>query len=84
VRASEVVAIVIEERSSTSYSERKGYNEESFWLVLVLVLAGGAKIDVEVGSRLALEPEVEKLLAVVDEKVYLLRDSVVVIGGPQG
>jgi hypothetical protein len=44
VRAGEVAAVAIEDRSSTYYRPSKGYDESIEWNVLVVVTRGGAKI----------------------------------------
>jgi hypothetical protein len=46
IRARDVAAVIIEERSSSYYRPSKGYDESIEWNVLLVVLRGGAKIEI--------------------------------------
>jgi hypothetical protein len=67
VLASEIAAVVIEERSSTYFRASKGYEEEIEWRVLVVVTKGGAKLDVA-DERFGMPgmEGVERLVEIVD------------------
>jgi hypothetical protein len=46
VRASEVAAVIVEDRTSSYFRPSKGHDESIEWRVLLVVTRGGAKLEV--------------------------------------